>query len=279
MILTSPIRYQGNKRTLMPLILEHAPVNDCVRMIDAFGGSGTVALNMPHKYRVYNELSTPVFEIVQLLAHQDPKKTLNQIKRIVKRFCLTNSSQDNYDMFRDYIQKKPSPLHHYIAHRHARSNMLRFNQRGIYNVPFGDRGLIGKFDQLEEELVTFHDRMQHTHITNMRYNRLLQAVSKHIGSSTFVYFDPPYLASGAMQYGRWTEQNERNLLATLEFLTRQGCPWMLSNVIEHRHHKNDLLKRWLKKHATTVIYPNKSYSMANSHSDSHSTVEILAMNY
>lgn len=276
----SPIRYQGNKQSLIPIILENIPdVKECPRMIDAFGGSATVAINMPQSFRVYNELSTPVFEIVQLLATQDPKKTLSQIKRVVKKWCLTNSSEKNYDAFREYVQKKRSPLLHYVAHRHAYSNLLRFNQKGIYNVPFGDRGLLGKFDEVEVELTDFYNRMQGVHLTNMRYNQLLAKVYTQLNSNTFCYFDPPYLASGAMQYGKWTERNEQNLLATLAWLNKQGCPWMLSNVIQHRHFTNDLLKRWLKKHATTVLYPNKSYALANGQKDSHSTIEILAMNY
>ncbi|EBY9527475.1 hypothetical protein D5P86_00655 [Salmonella enterica subsp. enterica serovar Infantis] len=277
----SPIRYQGNKRSLIPLILEHTPsIKECPRMIDAFGGSGTVTINMPQQFRVYNELSTPVYEIVKLLSEQDPKKTMTQIKRIVKKWALTNTGEWQYDEFRKHVQKKRDPLLHYIAHRHAHSNMLRFNQQGVYNVGFGNRGLIGKFDELEQELTDFYWRMQGVHVTNMKYNQLLARVYKQLNSSTFCYFDPPYLASGAMQYGpKWTERHEHNLLATLAWLNKQGCPWMLSNVIEHRHFSNDLLKRWLRKHATTVLYPNKSYAMNNGQSGSHGTVEILAMNY
>lgn len=280
MTVISPIRYQGNKRSLIPVILEHAPsTKECARMIDAFGGSGTVTANMQQQFRIYNELSTPVYEIVKLLSEQDPKKTLSQIKRVVRQWSLTNSSEVQYDSFRHYVQKKRTPLLHYIAHRHAHSNMLRFNQQGVYNVGFGNRGLIGKFDELEQELTTFHQRMQGVHVTNLKYNQLLAKVYKQLNSNTFVYFDPPYLASGAMQYGKWTERNEHNLLATLAWLNKQGCPWMLSNVIQHRHFTNDLLKRWLRKHATTVLYPNKSYALNNGQTGSHDTVEILAMNY
>lgn len=276
----SPIRYQGNKRSLIPIILENTPsLKECSRMIDAFGGSATVTINMPQQFRIYNELSRPVCEIVRLLAEQDPKKTLSQIKRVVKTWNLTNSSEANYNDFRHYVQKKRSPLLHYIAHRHAHSNLLRFNQQGVYNVPFGDRGLLGKFDELEVELTEFYWRMQGVHITNLRYNQLLAKVQKQLNSNTFVYFDPPYLASGAMQYGKWTEHNERNLLTTLEYLNRQGCPWMLSNVLQHKQHTNEILRKWLKKNATTVLYPNKTYSLSNGQDGSHSTVEILAMNY
>ncbi len=249
-------------------------------MIDAFGGSGTVVSNMPHLYRVYNELNPQVFEIVKLLATQEPKKTLSQIKRVVNKWCLTNSSAEQYDAFRDYVQKKKTPLLHYIAHRHGHSNLLRFNKSGEYNVPFGNRGLIGRFDELEQELTSFYWRMQKVHLTNWTYNELLHRVFKQLGSKTFVYFDPPYLASGAMQYGsKWSEADERILLNALEKLTELGSPWMLSNVLQHRHFKNEMLERWLKKNARTVIYPEKTYALANGQSDSHSTVEILAMNY
>lgn len=281
MTIVSPIRYQGCKRTLIPTILEHMPdQKDCDRLIDAFGGSATVVLNMPHTRRVYNELNPHVYEIVRLLASEDPKRTLSRIKRVVKRWSLTNSNEWAYDNFRDHVQKKQDPLLNYIAHRHAHSNLLRFNQSGEYNVPFGDRGLIGKFDDLEQELVQFHSAMQGVHVVNYTYTDLLNKLRKQLNSSTIVYFDPPYLASGAAAYGsKWTEIDEIKLLHVLEWLTQQGVLWMLSNVVQHRHFENKMLKKWLKKNAVNVYYPSKTYAMANAQDDSHSTVEILATNY
>lgn len=275
---TSPIRYQGSKRSLVPLIQELMP-KDCPKMIDAFGGSATVVLNMPNKHRIYCESHPQVFAIVDALSSTPPDKTLSKIRRVVKKWCLTNSNETQFLAFRDHVNKKPDPLLHYILHRHSHSNLLRFNQKGEFNAPFGDRGLIGKWDQLETEIYTFYYNMQGTYRLNTRYEKLLGQVRKSLTGETFIYFDPPYLASGANCYDKWTEAYEAQLLRNLEHLTTLGVKWMLSNVTQHRHFRNDMLIKWLKKNKIRVVYPDKTYSFANAQRDSHSTIEIIAMNY
>lgn len=274
----SPIRYQGSKRSLVSLIQELAP-QDCVRMIDAFGGSATVVLNMPHLHRLYCESHTQVFNIVDALAANDPRKTMQKIKRLVNKWCLTNSSEQQFLDFRAHVNRKPDPIAHYVLHRHAHSNLLRFNQNGEFNVPFGDRGLIGKWDSVEQEIYTFHYNMLGVRRVNMRYGELLRRVRNSLDSKTFIYFDPPYLASGANCYDKWTVEYEQQLLRNLERLTELGVKWMLSNVTQHRHFRNDVLIKWLKQNKIRVVYPDKTYALANLHGDSHSTVEIIAMNY
>lgn len=274
----SPIRYQGSKRSLVQTIQELAP-KDCPRMIDAFGGSATVVLNMPHTHRIYCESHQHVFNIVDALAANDPHKTVQKIKRVVKKWCLTNSSERQFLEFRDHVNKRPDPIGHYILHRHAYSNLLRFNQDGEFNAPFGDRGLIGKWDSVEQEIYTFYYNMVGVRRVNMRYGKLLQCVRSSLNHDTFIYFDPPYLASGANCYDKWSLAYECQLLRNLERLTELGVRWMLSNVTQHRHFRNDVLVKWLKKNKIRVVYPNKVYSLANGQQDNHSTVEIIAMNY
>lgn len=279
MTLISPIRYQGSKRSLVPVIKELMP-KECVRMVDAFGGSATVVLNMdPEHHRLYCESHRQVFNIVDTLATNPPQKTMSTIRRIVKKWDLTDTSPAQFDKFRAHANIKQDPMMHYILHRHAYSNLLRFNQSGEFNAPFGDRGLIGKWDSVEQEIYTFHYNMLGVRRVNMRYGEVLQRIRPSLNSGTFIYFDPPYLASGANCYDKWTVEYEHQLLRNLERLTELGVKWMLSNVLQHRHFRNDLLAQWLKKNKVRVEYPDKVYSLANGQKDNHSTIEIIAMNY
>lgn len=274
----SPIRYQGSKRSLIPVIKQLAP-QDCTNMIDAFGGSATVVLNMDHRRRMYCESYQPVFEIVDTLASVEPHLTVNKVKRLVKRWKLDKHSPDNFFAFRDHANNSRDPLMFYILHRHAHSNLLRFNQDGEYNVPFGNRGIADKMEDVEREIYTFFYNMQDVQRVNARYGQVLLDSRSKLNHKTFIYFDPPYLASGANCYDSWSEKYEHQLLRNLERLTVMGVKWMLSNVTQHRHFRNDVLIKWLKKNKIRVVYPNKTYALANLHGDSHSTVEIIAMNY
>ncbi|WOL24606.1 DNA methyltransferase [Yersinia phage fHe-Yen9-02] len=271
----SPMRYQGCKRSLVPVIKELMP-QDCTRMIDAFGGSATVVLNMDTKHRLYNESNFHVFKIIELFARTDPKKTLSKIRRVIKRFDLTTDNDEQYYEFRSYANRRYDPLLFYILSRHAHSNMIRFNGNDGFNAPFGKRSLIGKMDVLEREVVEFYDRMHNVQLSNSRYAELLNRISHQL-DSTFIYLDPPYLASGANIYDSWSEELDIKMMANLDALDAKNVKWMMSNVLTHRHFENKRLARWAKNYR--LIDVDKTYSLANAQQDSHSTREVIIVNY
>lgn len=65
-----------------------------------------------------------------------------------------------------------------------------------------------------------------------------------------VYCDPPYLiTTGSYNDGKrgfkdWTLKEERELLALLDDLDRQGILFALSNVFRHKGLTNDVLIEW-----------------------------------
>ncbi|AXG66420.1 putative DNA adenine methylase [Dickeya phage vB_DsoM_JA33] len=280
MIHASPIKFQGNKRQLMPVIHSLLPTG-CTRMIDAFGGSGVVTANMQFKSRLYVEKHPQVFEIVKHISQNDPKATVRRIKNMVKKFALTNSNEKQFEDFKKYANNKNDPLLFYILHRHAHSNLLRFNLSGEFNTPFGDRGLLGRMDEVEQEITKFCELMEGVQFYCGSYTGVVEALlrRKQLNAKTFFYFDPPYLASGANTYAKWTEEDEQRLLNNLVGLSNRNVRWMLSNVTEHRHFKNQFLIKWLKKNDVKVHKIDKHYCLANSHRDSHGTKEIIVTNY
>lgn len=282
MIHASPIKFQGNKQQLLPVIQSLLPTG-CTRMIDAFGGSGVVTANMPFKSRLYIERHEQIFEIVKHLAQSDPKKVMRRIKQTVTKWALTNSNEKQFEAFKKYANEKKDPLYFYILQRHAYSNLLRFNLSGEFNTPFGDRGLLNRFDEVESELLKFNELMGNVQFHCGSYTEVIHELHnrKQLNAKTFFYFDPPYLASGANTYAKYGEEDEQRLLNNLAGLTKRNVRWMLSNVTEHRHFKNQLLINWLKKNKKDVKVHkiDKHYCLANSHRDSHGTKEIIVTNY
>lgn len=280
MIYASPVKFQGNKRQLMPVIQSLLP-KGCTRMIDAFGGSGVVTANMPFKSRLYIEKHPQIFEVVKYIASNEPASTIRRIKSILKKFELTNSNPKKFEEFKAYANKKNDPLLFYILQRHAYSNLLRFNLKGEFNTPFGDRGLIDKMDEVSKEIRDFHTAMEGTQYHCGSYTSVIPELQKRkqLNAKTFFYFDPPYLASGANTYAKWNAEDERRLLNNLHVLTNLNVPWMLSNVTEHRHFKNPQLIKFIKSKSVNVHRIDKHYCLANSHRDSHGTKEVIVTNY
>ena len=67
-----------------------------------------------------------------------------------------------------------------------------------------------------------------------------------IPNNSFVYIDPPYLATTASynENGGWNEELELELLNYLDELNQRGINFALSNVLESKGKKNELLIDW-----------------------------------
>lgn len=104
-----------------------------------------------------------------------------------------------------------------------------------------------------------------------------EKMCEHINKKTFVYLDPPYLITlgsyndGKRGFNGWNEKEEIRLLKFLEKLNSKGIKFMLSNVLEHKEKKNEILIDWIKKNNLRVIeYKEKTRKNRK---------EVLIVNY
>jgi site-specific DNA-adenine methylase len=131
---------------------------------------------------------------------------------------------------------------------------------------------------MQNNLTRFIDKLNETKI-NFISQDFREVV---IPNNSFVYIDPPYLASTASynENGGWSAELEQNLLDYMDDLNERGIKFALSNVLESKGSKNELLNKWSKKY--TVNYLNYSYSNCNyqtKNREKNSTIEVLITNY
>ena len=78
--------------------------------------------------------------------------------------------------------------------------------------------------------------------------------------------------------GKWNEDKERKLYASLDELHKVGGSFLLSNVLENNGKWNKILEEWSKKY--TVIDVSASYESCNyQRKNAGKTKEILVRNY
>jgi DNA adenine methylase len=149
------------------------------------------------------------------------------------------------------------------------------------NVPFGknrssfnkntEKNLIAYCKKLQEKSIKFYSK-------DFNYFNFLSEDESH-----FVYADPSYLITDS-PYSRisnlkWNIEKEEKLLQYLDILNENNIKFALSNVLEHKGKKNDLLIDWCKKYAIIDIdmsYKNCSYQSKN---NEYVTREVLIKNY
>lgn len=258
--------------------------DDARVFLDVFGGSGTVSANVDYPLVRYNELDANVFNIIRLLRDTDNDKLVREYNKIVTKFNIGKNQSNNYYKYREHYNKNPTTLKLFVLSKHSFSSLMRFSSNG-FDMPFGKRG--GTLTpRLKKTFKEFQDSIKDIKMSRLGAATFVRECLKRYDSKeTIFYFDPPYLASGANVYSfKWTIEHEKELLKMLDYLNSLGHRFMLSNVIRHGKHRNDVLKKWMQKY--NVAYPvftgsGEGYvvNRASKKVWANNTVEVLITNY
>ncbi len=291
----SPLNYTGGKFKLLNQIIPFFP-KKIDTFVDLFSGGCNVAINCHANKIIANDINKEVIELYEYFKNNSIDRIRNEIYSLIKKYNLSESSKygyeeygtdskkglanynkENYLKLRENYNNNPNPIMFYTLIIFAFNNQIRFNKNGKFNLPVNKRDFTSN---MQRNLKLFVDRLKNIDI---------EFISKDfrdviIHKDSFVYVDPPYLATTASynENGGWNEQLEQQLLDYLDSLDNRGIKFTLSNVLESKGNKNQLLKDWCKSKNYKVNYLNHSYSNCNyqtKNRDKHSTVEVLITNY
>ena len=103
----------------------------------------------------------------------------------------------------------------------------------------------------------------------------------------FLYADPPYLITcgsyndGKRGFTGWSEKEENALYHILSDMDKRGIKFALSNVLEHKGTKNEILMRWCRNNGYCVHNVDFDYKNSNYHAKNTDKItrEILVTNY
>ena len=272
----SPLNYTGGKfknlKDIIPLFPENIHT-----FVDLFGGGFNVGINVEAENIIYNDILSPVTNLLSYIYKTDTKNLLKEIDKYIKEYELTKENQEGYLRLREHynssINKSPMELYTLICY--SFNNQIRFNSKGEYNMPFGKNRssfnptLRARFGEFAREMHTKKIAFISKNFTEIKIEKL--------HANSFVYVDPPYLGSVASynEQGGWSEQEEKELLELLNNLTEQGVAWALSNNLKY---DNPLLEDFVKKYRVHYLgsqHSNCSYQKKDKSED----IEILVTNY
>lgn len=278
-MLRSILSYQGSKFKLLPSLMPH--LIDASRVYDVFGGSATVSINV--RRSVYNDLDSNVTEILQYIKKTPLDKLVSDYAKFVDHFGLSARNEKGYLQLREYQRTtNQHPFVNFVLSKHSFCGLMRFNGSNGFNLKFGSRTY--DMEANYSAFAAFRQKLQTIPIHNLSYLKFVEKTHRKIKSNDVYYFDPPYLASGAMIYGcQWSSSDEVKLLSLLDYLDSCGCKWVLSNVLQHRGFTNKHLKKFCKNY--NVYYPSfntkgEGYILNRvATSGQNKTVEIIVRNF
>lgn len=254
------IPYTGNKQSLLKDILPLFPT-DRKRFVDCFCGGLSVSLNVEGPV-LANDIQKPLIDMYEWMKTARYETPMRRIRG----YGLSKTNKRSYEAVRALYNKDKDPMLLYLLIQHSFSNMMRFSG-DRFNSPFGRRTITRNTEKRWNHFKAKKD----IQFANSHYSDL------GIQETDFVYCDPPYLITDAAYNSFWNEDEERKLLLWLDSLSARGIKFALSNVIEHRGLKNQILIDWMQSY--NVVYLNKNYVFNHHHSDKKETVEVFIKNY
>ena len=297
----SPLNYIGGKARildqLLPVFPEHVST-----FVDLFCGGCNVGINTHAERYIYNDSNRELIGLLKMFLRLNTKTILKRLDEIVENYGFSKTKDHNFAYYggnpmkgvsrynkepflrlrQDYNNTPRNNQHYIMLYAlivFGFNNQMRFNDRGEYNLPVGKRDFN---DVIRRKLEVFVDKLkeQRPLMQNKDFRRF---DINQLDTQSLVYLDPPYLISTATynEGGGWTEREETDLLRFMDVLNARGIKFVLSNMLEHKGRKNQLLIDWIAQRNLHVVDVNMDYSNSNYQVEGKDsgTKEVLVKNY
>jgi adenine-specific DNA-methyltransferase len=253
----SPLNYIGSKARMTSFIKFNAP-DKFNTFVDAFGGGFNVGININANRILYNDINHFVSKLVSSFKETDTYQYILYVKRIIKKFSLEPENAKSYIKVRDYYNSFPldkrDPKLLYALILYGFNQQIRFNGNHDFNNPVGMRWFN---DKVLEKMISFSRVIKEKNVffESKDYHDIFYELDK----TTFTYLDPPYmLTNGSYNDGKrgfhgWNPETEKKFFDFVDNLNKDGKPFMISYVLEHKGKFNFQLEEWIKKEGYTII--------------------------
>lgn len=281
-MLVSPIKIQGKKTKLVPYIKSIAPNMEKTLYVEPFLGSGEVLFNINPNYALISDNNAHIIAFFKAL--QDKTITPN----IIREFLETNGEKlqkqgkDYYYEMRTEFNRTHNPLYFLFLNRSCFNGVMRFNNKGYFNVPFCNKE--NRFSKaLITKIVNQATLIQNiilSHGNNWKFvccdwRELLQYNDFCCETSLF-YFDPPYVERHSTYFDAWTEEKNEELFGFIDSLDSK---FILSNWLSNSYRENDHIKMFFKNGRFNVLPIEHYYHVGGLEKNRNAILECLVTNY
>lgn len=214
--LTPVLKWAGGKRWLLPKLQQLTSGLQYKRLVEPFSGGLSVALGLqPHK-ALLNDINPHVINLYQQiqLGLKIEQPLLND-----EAYYYHVREQFNQAILENNYLTKQCAVWFYYLNRTGFNGLCRFNQKGLYNVPFGRYKTIN----YQQDFLQYQAQLKQWQFRCTDFEQL------DIQKTDFIYADPPY---------------------DVEFTSysKEGFTWVDQERLAH----------WLAKHKGPVVASNQA---------------------
>ncbi len=293
----SPLFYTGDKYKLIPELKKYFP-DKIDKFVEPFVGGGSVFLNIEANEFYENDIDKNIISIHKYISSFANSEDLLNIllskideyefscsykgktvpDELRKKYIKTYFAKYNNESYKQLKEKynnsdRTDIADLYLLLIYGFNRMLRFNQKGEFNLPVGNVDFNQNvFDSLTDYIKLTNKK--NPHWSNTDYKEFLSNIN--IKESDFIYLDPPYLITSSEYNKRWNQNDDFELCNLLDAFDKKNIRFAMSNVIDYKGKENTELLKWAEKYNIHSIKSN----YINYHDNTIKTFrEVLITNY
>ncbi len=241
--MNSPLKWMGGKTKLIPFIQQFIPKYNTY--YEPFFGSGAVFFSQQPEKAICSDIQSEPILIINAIKNS-PKEFYDLFSQLSQQLWEEGSSF-YYSLRKKYNDGNMSEFEKAVSFmillRGGFNGLVRFNPKGEWNVPFGDRGNKDSKNQAVplnnlfslskiDECSSFLNNGDKQFI-----NQSFETTIQRAREGDFIYCDPPYLIT-TQQYNGWNIKDELLLAEELKKADKRGVKFILSNVYSYKGREN-----------------------------------------
>ena len=215
------LKWAGNKTAIMPELIKHLPAGP--RLVEPFAGSCAVMMATDYPHYLVADINPDLINLYQVI-----KEDVNSFIHLVERIFSKFTTEEDYYKCRQFFNTVPlEPIekaaYFLFLNRHCYRGLCRYNQRGLFNVPYGNY----KKPYLPvDEIRAFAEKAVRATFICASYDETLAMLQ----AGDVVYCDPPYNGtfSGYHTAG-FSDDDQYDLASILVRRSSEGHPIIVSN--------------------------------------------------
>ena len=270
-----PIKIQGIKTKIVPLIQQVAELDADTVWVEPFMGSGVVGFNVAPKRAVFADTNPYLIAFYQAIQNGEITSANARMFLEEEGAKLAQRDDEYYYEVRDRFNRDHDPLDFLFLNRSCFNGMIRFNKKGAFNVPYGH-----KPQRFAKAYVTkICNQIEHVEmllrVNDWRFiEQSFETTIDEAGPQSFVYCDPPYIGRHVDYYDSWDESQERSLH---ELLVSHSGLFMLSTWDHNAYRRNEYVyELWADCFKTTKEH---FYHVGAKEANRNAVLEALLTNY
>lgn len=268
-----PIKTQGIKTKLVPLIARSIVWHGEGRWVEPFLGSGVVALNIAPQRALLADSNQHMIDLYRGIQTGEVNGPRVREYLVREGTELLDRGEAHYYHVRERFNEAGSPFDFIFLSRACFNGMMRFNKKGGFNVPFCRKperfrpALVTKIVNQVEWAQRAMAGKDWTFITQDWRETLAQAQA-----GDMVYCDPPYVGRHTDYYNSFTDQESDDLA---QALIASPADFALSNWLENKYRRNEYVDRWFGQHPQRTM--SHFYHVGPSESLRNEMMEVVVL--